>query len=137
MTQTGQVKLCMYYAYFNNSPQGPNGEIGIEGRRRGYRVVGHCNDVNSELFLPSQLNGPWCFLSPDSSLGFLEDSHRSVAILPSALVVEHLFARCQLGVSRFSGCCNLNVALLDSALADQELAQIPQSPELGDLLWTY
>src|ERR1700680_2454648 len=45
-----------------------------------------------------------------------------------------LFARCQLGVSRFSGCCNLNVALLDSALADQEPAQIPQSPELGDLV---
>jgi hypothetical protein len=39
-----------------------------------------------------------------------------------------------LGVSRFSGCCNLDVALLDSALADQELAQIPQSPELGDLV---
>jgi hypothetical protein len=31
-----------------------------------------------------------------------------------------IFARCQLGVSRFSGCCNLSVALLDSALADQE-----------------
>jgi hypothetical protein len=47
-------------------------------------------DVNSELFLSCQLNGPWRFLSPESSLGSLEDSHRSVAILPSALVVEHL-----------------------------------------------
>jgi len=45
-------------------------------------------DVNSELFFPSQLNGPSCFLSPDSSLGFLEDSHRSVAILPSALLLS-------------------------------------------------
>src|SRR6185503_5003485 len=58
----------------------------------------------------------------------------SVAILPSALVVEHLLARCQLGVSRFSGCCNLNLALW-FRVNGSGAGAIPQSPELGDLLW--
>jgi hypothetical protein len=55
----------------------------------------------------------------------------SVAILPSALFIERFFARCKLGVLKFSRCCYLIIGL-DSHFFDGSWARHQsQSPELG------
>src|SRR6266849_670642 len=70
--------------------------------------------MSSEIFFPSQFGSSIVFFLRTRSLSSYEDLRRPVAILPSALSVSDLRS-VPVGRPRFSGCCDLIIALLRSA----------------------
>ncbi len=88
--------------------------------------------MSREIFFPSQFGSSMVFFLRTRSLSSYEDLRRPVAILPSALSVSDLRS-VPVGRPRFSGCCDLQIALL-VPLRGPGAGGIPQSPELGDVL---
>src|SRR5947209_6109559 len=85
---------------------------------------------------PVSVKGDFSFLNSvlhDCSILYLCEHRRGpVAILPSALLMGGL-RPVQVGRSRFSGCCDLLIALLVSR-CEPGAGINPQSPSLGDVL---